>query len=92
MSDRTPVKLALIVLLVLIAGWVNLDFAVKGYQYPAGAKRLLGWQGEEAVRDFKLREGLDLQGGLQVLLQAESAEQFTSEGLASAATIIPVML
>lgn len=88
MSDRTPVKLALIGLLVLIAGWVNFDFVVKGYEYPERAKLLLGWQGEEAVRDFRLREGLDLQGGLQVLLQASSDEPFTRTDLESAATII----
>ncbi|MFQ5459632.1 MAG: protein translocase subunit SecD [Anaerolineae bacterium] len=90
MNDRTPMKLALIAVLVAVAAYANADVVEPGYLHPAGVRRLLSWQGERPVRSLELRRGLDLQGGLQVLLQVHpsAAGTYTSEDLETAANII----
>ncbi|MFN2252360.1 MAG: hypothetical protein ACK2UL_10635, partial [Anaerolineae bacterium] len=72
MKDRTLLVLGLIVVLAAVVVYVNMDFFVSGYEHPDRVKGLLFWQGEDrSQRGLELREGLDLQGGLQVLLQAD---------------------
>jgi protein-export membrane protein SecD len=88
MSDRTPLKLFLIAALVVVALFINADLAQSGYEYPERARALLAWQGEETVRNFTLRRGLDLQGGLQVLMQVSPETPHTRADLDDAATII----
>src|SRR3990170_8284336 len=71
MKDRTPLMVGLIIVLVITAVYLNMDLFRPGYRYAEGITRRLAWQGEPAQRSLALREGLDLQGGLQVLLQAD---------------------
>jgi protein-export membrane protein SecD/preprotein translocase SecF subunit len=80
--------------LVLLTGfliWVNsvtLDYvASEQPEQPFWAK-LLVWQGEQE-RSIKIHQGLDLQGGLQVVLEADMAAGSTPpEGVMSAARSI----
>lgn len=74
MKDRTPLFLAIVALLTLAALYINLDLFRPGYEHPAALTRLFAWQGEAEQRSLALREGLDLQGGLQVLLQADQSK------------------
>jgi preprotein translocase subunit SecD len=72
MSDRTPLVVGFLLVLVVVVIFVNLDLFVPGYEHSARVRGFLPWQGEEtALRGLELREGLDLQGGLQVLLEAD---------------------
>ena len=72
MQDRTILAVFITVVLTALAVFINWDFVNPDYQYPEAARKVLRWQGEDLEqRDFKLRQGLDLQGGLQVLLQAK---------------------
>jgi len=86
MTDRTPLMLTGIVVLVLAAVYLNLDLVVDKFAYAPQLKSFLTWQGDEKLRGVGLREGLDLQGGLQVLLQAAAAVSPTE--LEQAATIM----
>ncbi|HET89373.1 MAG TPA: protein translocase subunit SecD [Chloroflexi bacterium] len=61
-------QLIIIVVIALVAMFVDLDI-----EHPAWAKNLLFWQPANQ-RDIALRLGLDLQGGLQVLLAADPQE------------------
>ncbi|HEX9118298.1 MAG TPA: protein translocase subunit SecD [Anaerolineae bacterium] len=58
MRNRDQVLLIFIILLTLLAVWIALPI-----QHPVAVTQFLG-------RDLQLKEGLDLQGGTQVLLQA----------------------
>ncbi len=58
MRNRDQVLLIFIILLTIFAAWIALPI-----QHPAAVTQLLN-------RDLQLKEGLDLQGGTQVLLQA----------------------
>jgi preprotein translocase subunit SecD len=91
MNDRTPLKLVVIAALVAAAVYINFDFIQPGFTHPASLTRLLRWQSEiEDARGLELRQGLDLQGGLQVLLQVdrEKSPQFTPDQLEVAKNII----
>ena len=61
-------RLVVIILVALVA-----LFAALNIEHPDWAKNLLFWQ-PESQRDIALRLGLDLQGGLQVLLAADVPE------------------
>ena len=61
-------QLAVIVIIAIVAIFVDLNI-----EHPEWAKNLVFWQ-PAAQRDIALRLGLDLQGGLQVLLSADSPE------------------
>ncbi len=61
-------QLVAIVVITLIAIFINLDI-----EHPTWAENLLFWQPRNQ-RDIALRLGLDLQGGLQVLLAADPQE------------------
>jgi preprotein translocase subunit SecD len=72
MKERLGLRLGIIVGLTLIALYANFDLFRPGFQHSVGIVRLLAWQGEPQLRSLALREGLDLKGGLRVLLQARS--------------------
>ncbi|MFI0607844.1 MAG: protein translocase subunit SecD [Anaerolineae bacterium] len=72
MGERTTRRLGIIVVLAALAIWFNWDIVQKGYEHPRALLDRLTWQSEDVERrSLKLREGLDLQGGLQILYQAE---------------------
>ncbi len=88
MQERTPLWLLMIAVLAALAIWINFDFFVPGYEHPQRVRDLLTWHGDEPdQRNLTLRQGLDLQGGLQVLLEAEGTD-ITPEKLNEAALII----
>ncbi|MDY6874615.1 MAG: protein translocase subunit SecD [Chloroflexota bacterium] len=62
-------QLVVIILIALVALYVDLNI-----EHPDYVKNLLFWQPEKQ-RDIALRLGLDLQGGLQVLLAADVAAE-----------------
>jgi preprotein translocase subunit SecD len=68
MRERNVVVLAFIVVLALVALWIDLPI-----DHPEWTQKLLFWQ-PEGTRDLELKQGLDLQGGLQVLLEADVPE------------------
>jgi len=68
MSKSDTWRLAAIILVVLVALFVDLDI-----EHPAWFENLIFWQ-PAGQRDIALRLGLDLQGGLQVLLAADVPE------------------
>lgn len=76
MRQRTYISLALIILLAIFAGWLALS----------NPKIQIG----DAVREAKVHLGLDLQGGLRVLLQADLPEgtQVSSDQMEVARSII----
>ncbi len=61
-------QIAVIILIALVALFVDLNI-----EHPDWARNLLFWQ-PAGQRDIALRLGLDLQGGLQVLLAADAPE------------------
>ncbi len=82
MGERTTLRLGIITVLAALAIWFNWDFVQQGYEHPRALLDRLTWQGEDVERrSLKLREGLDLQGGLQILYQAESLEGGILPGL-----------
>lgn len=86
MKDRLGLRLAIIAALAAICLYANWDLFNRSFTYSPTATRLLTWQGEEDQRALKLREGLDLQGGLRVLLQARGNP--TSQQMLEAVTVI----
>lgn len=88
MGERTTLRLGIILVLAALAIWFNWDFVQKGYEHPPAFLNLLSWQGEDVQRhSLKLREGLDLQGGLQILYQAEG-EKIAPELMNQTKTVI----
>lgn len=72
MGERTTLRLGIILVLAALAVWFNWDFVKRGYEHPDALLGRLTWQGEDSsTHSLKLREGLDLQGGLQLLYEAE---------------------
>ncbi|TMC59545.1 MAG: hypothetical protein E6J26_03550 [Chloroflexi bacterium] len=65
MRRRSPTALVAILILAAIVAWVDAPDIAR----PDWAKNLLFWRPAEN-RDIKIVEGLDLQGGLEVLMQA----------------------
>jgi preprotein translocase subunit SecD len=73
MRDRDILWFTSIVVLTLLALWINLPI-----QHPQWVNSLLLWQASESkdynrvagVDPLRIRQGLDLQGGVQILLQA----------------------
>jgi len=89
MNDRTPLWLVLIGLLTSAAVYVNLDLVKQSFSPADAVKRWVTWQGENFDQRLTLREGLDLQGGLQVLLQADQSKDELQPGdLDGAMTVI----
>ncbi len=77
MRERNTIWFVIIVVLALVALWINLPI-----QHPQWLNSLLIWQSEESKNynrttgadPVRIRQGLDLQGGIQVLLQAVPVE------------------
>jgi protein-export membrane protein SecD/preprotein translocase SecF subunit len=96
MEQRNITAFIGIVLLTVALSWiinVNLD-----YVYPTGPEaeqqeppwwaNLLVWQGEQE-RSIRIHQGLDLKGGLQVVLEADLPPEQLQEGaMAAARTIV----
>lgn len=68
MRERNLIVMALIIVLALVALWIDLPI-----DHPDWVESILFWQAE-GTRDLELKQGLDLQGGLQVLLEADVPE------------------
>jgi protein-export membrane protein SecD len=84
MRDRDIVILILIIALALLAVWIDLPI-----DHPQWAKQALFWQPAE-FRDLQIKEGLDLQGGTQILLQAAPAagQTVTADDMNAAKAIV----
>ena len=84
MNKNTNVTLVLILLLALVAAYLVLPF-----QHPAWASSLFFWQPED-TRSLEFRQGLDLRGGLQVLMVADMPEdaEITSGALEMARQVV----
>ena len=74
MRQRSPTALVAILILAAIAAWVASDSP-----RPDWVSNLLFWR-PAGSRDIKIVQGLDLQGGLEVLLQAVPGEGQTVTG------------
>lgn len=80
MRERDIIWSVTIAVIALIALWINLPL-----QHPQWVNNLLVWQPEESKSynrttgsdPLRIRQGLDLQGGVQVLLQAVPVESET---------------
>jgi preprotein translocase subunit SecD len=88
MKDRTMLRLGIIIVLALIALYINFDFFRSDFQASPALTSWLSWQGEPAMRKLTLREGLDLKGGLRVLLQAQQGFQPTQQDMQDDKTVI----
>lgn len=83
MRERNLIRLVIIIALGLFAA-----FIVSPIPKPEFLKNLVFWQDPRA-RDLQFRQGLDLQGGLQVLLAADlDSSQLVTGSLESARQII----
>lgn len=84
MNRRTITSFVLILLLAAVA-----IYGVALQQHPAWVTNLLFWQPESA-RNLDFQRGLDLQGGLQVLMVADMPEGQTvdSQAMATARRIV----
>ena len=82
MRDRNITWFIIIIVLTLVTLWVNLPL-----KHPQWVNDLLVWQPEESKKynrdtgadPLRIRQGLDLQGGIQILLQAMPVESETTE-------------
>jgi protein-export membrane protein SecD len=85
MRNRNTLVLALIILLGLVVLLIDLPI-----QHPRWASNILFWQQPAEFRDLAIKQGLDLQGGTQVLLQAKPVEgqTLTAADLETAKTIV----
>ena len=85
MRDRDIVLLVLVIALALLAVWIDLPI-----DHPQWAKQALIWQQPAEYRDLQIKEGLDLQGGTQILLQAAPAagQSVTPDDMQAAKTIV----
>jgi protein-export membrane protein SecD len=85
MRDRDIVVLILVIALALLAVWIDLPI-----DHPQWAKQALFWQQPAQYRDLQIKEGLDLQGGTQILLQAvpPAGTAVTQDDMNAAMTIV----
>lgn len=82
MRDRKIIWFIIIVVLTLVTLWVNLPL-----KHPQWVNNLLVWQPEESKKynrdtgtdPLRIRQGLDLRGGIQILLQALPVESETED-------------
>ncbi|MEO8084390.1 MAG: hypothetical protein ABI780_11250, partial [Ardenticatenales bacterium] len=90
MRERTLIWSLVIAMLATVAVVANMDLVSKGYKHPPVLLRFLQPHLEASKRSLRLREGLDLKGGLQVLLQAEQqpGKEVTADVLDRAKSII----
>lgn len=86
MQRRQDLLLVFILILAVVAVYVDLPI-----DHPSSLERLLTWQSPDPEnRTIQIRQGLDLQGGLQVLLQADlpGGEIPSPDSMEAARTII----
>ena len=85
MRNRNTVVLALILLMALVVLWIDLPIG-----HPRWAKQALFWQQPPEYRNLTIKQGLDLQGGTQILLEAKPAEgqTVTAADMQTAKTIV----
>lgn len=85
MRNRNSIVLGLIVLLALFTLWIVLPI-----EHPRWAKQALFWQQPPEFRDLKIKQGLDLQGGTQILLEARplAGQPLTSTDMQDAKVIV----
>ncbi len=82
MKQRDTIWFAAIVLMTLITLWINLPI-----EHPQWVNSLLIWQPQESKEynrntgadPLRIRQGLDLQGGVQIVLQAVPVEVESAE-------------
>lgn len=84
MRNRTVISLVVVVILALIALAIALPI-----QHPSWFSNIAFWQ-PAAVRSLDLKQGLDLQGGLQVLLESdlEAGAGVTAEEMEAAKVVV----
>ena len=84
MRNRNTLVLILIILLALAILWIDLPIQ------HIGAKQILFWQQPAESRSLTIKQGLDLKGGTQILLEAKPAEgqTVTAADLQTAKTIV----
>ncbi len=84
MRDRNWISLVVIVLLALLALYIALPI-----EHPQWMVRALFWQPSD-LRSLELKQGLDLQGGLQVLLEADvpADQEVSRDAIDAVRTII----
>ncbi|MCU0507722.1 MAG: protein translocase subunit SecD [Anaerolineae bacterium] len=84
MRSRNTLVLVLILLLAVLVLFIVLPI-----DHPSFAKQALFWQPAES-RDLTIKQGLDLQGGTQVLLEAKPpvGQTVTADDLAAAKAIV----
>lgn len=84
MGDRKVGQLIFVSVIALVALFIALPI-----RHPTWVNNLLIWQ-PEGYRDLELKQGLDLQGGLQVLLQADvgQGETVDSDAMEAAKVVV----
>ena len=90
MRERNTFWIITIAILTLVALWANLPI-----QHPQWVNDLLVWQPQESknynrntgVDPLRIRQGLDLQGGVQVVLQAVPVETDATSALEAEAQL-----
>jgi protein-export membrane protein SecD len=85
MQNRNIIALGLIVLLAFVLLWIVLPI-----DHPDWAKQFLFWQQPPEGRDLEIKQGLDLSGGTQVLLQGEPVpgQAVTGQDMQAVKTIV----
>jgi protein-export membrane protein SecD len=85
MQNRNVIALGLIVILAFVLLWIGLPI-----EHPGWAKQLIFWQQPPESRDLEIKQGLDLSGGTQVLLQGEPApgQTLTNQEMQAVKTIV----
>jgi len=84
MRNRNTLVLILIILLALVILWIDLPIQ------HGGATKLAFWQQPPESRSLTIKQGLDLRGGTQILLEARptAGQQVTPADLQTAKTIV----
>jgi protein-export membrane protein SecD len=85
MRNRNLIALALIGLLTVVVLWIGLPI-----EHPRGATQFLFWQQPAETRDLTIKQGLDLSGGTQVLLQGQPVadQALTQKDMQTVKTIV----
>jgi len=85
MRSRNILVLGFIILLALVAVYIAAPI-----EHPTWVKNLLFWQQPPEYRSLEFKQGLDLRGGTQVLLQAKPAagQRITAADMEAARVIV----
>ncbi|MFN2166793.1 MAG: hypothetical protein ACK2U9_11105, partial [Anaerolineae bacterium] len=84
MQDRRLLSLVFVIIVAVVALWIALPIS-----HPAAITNLFFWQ-PEGYRSLELKQGLDLQGGVQVLLEADVPASTTIDSSAMEAAKVVV--